>query len=434
MQEYFKRFGGSEFVSCKSIYPQSIINLKKIEKKGLLIPRGEGNSYVEASFSDGSKSVNMKNFNKIINFDKERLTIELETGVTLGKLYNFLLANDCYISIQPGYPLISIGGCIGANVHGKNPYKDGLFENIVEEMKLLDLKKNKILILNRKKNTTLFNLTLGGIGLTGIVLSVKLKVKKIESFYIQKNAFQVKSFFHAIELLNKIKDDYEMFYVWIDLTTNNLEKSDGLLFTGDFIEEKKEKNLITFKNQRNNDFKFNFYNKFSIKLINKVFKVKENNKKVIDLSSFLFPAVNNNIYFMLFGKSGLVEQQFIIPFVNIDKFLKNLQLLLKKENPLIVLATIKLFKGNQKYLNFRKNGYCITFDYCYDKRSIKFIKSLYKLITEYDGISNIIKDDLVKDKTIKKQYGKHFNEFKKKLSDYMSGSIYSSNLSKRIGL
>ena len=68
-------------------------------------------------------------------------------------------------------------------------YKVGLHEfkpivktNIVEEMKLLDLKKNKILILNRKKNTTLFDLTLGGIGLTGIILSVKLKVKKIESF------------------------------------------------------------------------------------------------------------------------------------------------------------------------------------------------------------------------------------------------------------
>ncbi len=433
MFESLKRFCGSRFITCKSYYPKSTNDILKL-KKGKYIPRGEGNSYVEASFSSESTSLNMKNFNKILSFNKSKLSVEVQSGVNLGDLYNFLLKEGYYISIQPGYPYISIGGCIAANVHGKNPHKDGLFQNIVSEIKLFDLKKKKIITLSRKKNSKLFYLTIGGIGLTGIIISAKLLVKKLKSYSIEKKALVVNNFHHGIKLINSEKKKNDMFYVWIDLSGNNLNKSRGLLFTGNFINDKKEKKDLLISKKRLINYKLNFYNFLSLKFINKIFYIKEKSNKIINLSSFLFPAIQNKIYFSLFGSNGLIEQQFIIPFKYIKYFSNKLQILLKIEKPLIVLATIKIFKGNQKYLSFSKDGYCITFDYCNNQKSKEFIGKLYSLISECKGISNIIKDDCIDEEIVSKQYKEKFKNFKKLIFKHNHQTSLNSNLSNKIGI
>ena len=144
--------------------------------------------------------------------------------------------------------------------------------------------------------------------------------------------------------------------------------------------------------------------------------------------------MDNFLYFYLYGSKGFIEQQFLIPEKKVNNFLEDLQILLDLEEPLIVLATLKLFNGRKKKLHFNDSGVCITFDYCNDRNSIKFINNLYPLIIKYNGISNIIKDSLINEKLVNLQYKKNFSDFKKKLSDFDMKRVYKSILSEKLGI
>ena len=93
------------------------------------IARGAGLSLCGASFGDNVSSVDMQKFNRILSFDDINGIITVEAGASLGKLYKFLAPRGWMVPVQPGYPDITIGGCIAANVHGKNPLNMVVLDN-----------------------------------------------------------------------------------------------------------------------------------------------------------------------------------------------------------------------------------------------------------------------------------------------------------------
>ena len=115
----------------------------------------------------------MKNFNKIKNFDKKKGIIEVESGALLKDILPIILSEGWFFSITPGTKYVSIGGMIANNVHGKNTNQNQT-KYYVQNIKLLTLNK-KIIDCSKNKNGKIFDLTLGGFGLTGIILSVTLK-------------------------------------------------------------------------------------------------------------------------------------------------------------------------------------------------------------------------------------------------------------------
>jgi len=145
-----------------------------------LIGRGAGLSYVAASFDRESTSISMTHFNRILRFDPARMEVEVEAGMAVGKLSAFLAEHMLYLPVQPGYPQITVGGCIAGNVHGKNQYRDGLFSDWIISLRLLHPAHGE-LECSRAENFDVFDLTCGGLGLTGIVLAATLRLKKLPS-------------------------------------------------------------------------------------------------------------------------------------------------------------------------------------------------------------------------------------------------------------
>ncbi len=85
---------------------------------GPRIARGGGYSYAAASFGGGSRVVEMRAFDRVLRFDPERRLIEVEAGATLEDVLTFTAPRGLYLPVQPGYPAITVGGCLAANVHG----------------------------------------------------------------------------------------------------------------------------------------------------------------------------------------------------------------------------------------------------------------------------------------------------------------------------
>ena len=157
-----------------------------------LITMGSCYSYVAAAFKENSLSIDIKKFNRILFFDKEKKIITVEAGMKIFELLNFTLKYNLWIPQIPGYPFISIGGAVAANVHGKSCAFYGTIKNSIKEMKIFH-KLYGWLNLNLDENKDIFDLTIGGLGLTGSIISVTFKLEEIDNFNFVTTIKEVKS-------------------------------------------------------------------------------------------------------------------------------------------------------------------------------------------------------------------------------------------------
>ena len=268
-------------------------------KKNYKIARGSGLSYVPLSFSKNSHVIEMKKLNKILNFNKKKKFIEVEAGATIGDITNFTTSKNFWIPQIPGYPLISIGGAIATNAHGKNAETYGTIRNNVIEILLYNQNRGW-LKLSRKKNKKIFDLTIGGLGLTGIIVTVKIKLTHIKSINFNKKIIRFKNFFELINFLKK--KNKKNLYSWHD--GSNLDRC--LIFESEPIKiNKLKKKNKSYKKKKYPTIKI--WNKFTIKLINNLFynyQILKKNKKE-DFSQNLYPYYGNELYFNFYGKKVL---------------------------------------------------------------------------------------------------------------------------------
>lgn len=106
-----------------------------------LIARGAGLSYCAASLSDEAVVVDMSQMNRILQFKPDEYFVEVEAGMAIGDLNNFLLERGYCLSILPGYPTISVGGCVAFNIHGKSQFRSGTFSSLLKKLSCFILQK-----------------------------------------------------------------------------------------------------------------------------------------------------------------------------------------------------------------------------------------------------------------------------------------------------
>jgi decaprenylphospho-beta-D-ribofuranose 2-oxidase len=179
--------------------------LEQVPKDVIRIGRGGGYSYAAPSFGKNILTQEMTSFNRILDFNEKSRTVVVEAGITLRELLKWSFRKKLLLKIQPGHPDITIGGCVAANVHGKNPHKDGTFVDVVLEIKLFH-PDHGFIILSRTQNTDIFELTCGGLGLTGIIVSVKLQLDVLPSDRMIFERIPIESMIDATEFFKKNLD------------------------------------------------------------------------------------------------------------------------------------------------------------------------------------------------------------------------------------
>ncbi len=193
------------------------------------IARGGGYSYAAASFGAGSLVMAMTRFNRALAFDGE--SIEVEAGMNLGDLFAITGPKGLLLPVQPGYPGITIGGCIAADVHGKNPYADGTFSRLVESLALYHPRYG-VMTADRHTNAEAFELTHGGYGLTGVILSAKLKLARVSGWVASVQRVEVGSPLEALDRLHELTDGAELAYTWHDAVPRVATFGRGFVYRG----------------------------------------------------------------------------------------------------------------------------------------------------------------------------------------------------------
>lgn len=400
-----------------------INNLKDISQKRISII-GKGNSISSLPFKKGSNLIDLATNKKIKLNDKKKI-VEVSGGTEAFKIHNYLLERKFFFPSFPSYPMVTVGACIANCTHGISP-KFGVMKDYIKEIVLYNPNFGTK-ILSKNKNTKLFNLTVGGMGLTGVILSAKLKVLKLKSSYIE---ISNNTKFNNFEKLYKFLKKNDYVYNQNNLFFKFREKGfiTSRISSGNFENLNFDFKSLKFKNIKS--FRLGIL-KFSLfrKLLEKFILIKEyaNNHKSIHVNNAFFPSNSRLVYFNLMPKK-FMENQVIIPHKNVKSFFNSFQKLYNKYSPIITLGHLKIFDGKGDYLQFNGKGLGLTLHFVINKNFYKFYDKFLKLNKNYNCKPNLYKNSIIQMKDIKLFYGKKYTKFCKEIKKINKKFFFENRL------
>ena len=396
---------------------------------------GAGRSITGAFFGKGTSVLQLQEETPHVELDQEAHCVRVSASATVADIYNFLIKKGYVLTGLPSYPGVTIGGCIAGNVHGQNHYREGCFGKNVISLSLAHPELG-LRTVSRESEQRVFNLTVGGFGLTGVITEATIKVVPVTTDILQASLRRFNSIAEGYEMMMLEKDKTDYFHSWVDLTSLSPRGERGFFFRGIFS-KKHEISGITVKHEKHRSphlpWKPNVFSGPVLKLVNE-FYFRSNTRcmrKTIAIPDFIFPSNNRLWYFSMFGKTGLIEHQVLIPHKAVHSYLFEFKRTLLKKSPFISLCHLKLFKGETNLLNFDGSGLCLAMHLRADQCSFEVLKHLDRINIEHGCITNIIKDSRVETDILRKQYS-GYDEFLTRLIDYDQKLTFQNIISQRL--
>lgn len=427
-------WGRNPNIFCNVKYPKNLNSLKKlIDKK--CIARGNGRSYGDSSLQP-NLTIDMKNFNKFYFFDDINGLVKVQSGLILNDLLKIIVPKGWFVPVSPGTKFVTIGGMVASNVHGKNHHKVGGFINYVKSITIINEHK-KIITCSEKINKILFKSTFGGMGLTGVIIDITFKLKKIKNSFIDQKIFCTKDLKDTLKNLKKTcKSTYTV--GWIDCAKKNKNFGRSVIFTGEHNQDE-NKELIYIKDKGLTLPRFNYsflLNSFSIKLFN-FFYYKYNflkkKKNIVNYNSYFYPLDLVKNWNIFYGEKGFFQYQFFIQDKIAYKGIKEILNLVQQNTIVSFLTTIKYMGKDSSILAFSDKGFTLALDFKYTMYNLNLAEKLDALIVKYKGRIYLTKDSRMSKKKFNKTY-KNLNFFKNKIRTKKNKSVFASLQSERIDL
>lgn len=401
----------------------NILNKKEKLKQKKYSLLGMGNSISNLPYNKNSLLIKI-NFKDKISLNKKNLEVTANGNIEIYKLHNFLIKNSLYISSLPSYPSVTLGACVANNVHGINP-KEGSINKWIKKLKIYNPNLG-YKTLTRNQNTDLFNLTIGGLGLTGIILEVTIKVLRLKSTFIKKKTYKFNNILEGYNFLKENKNLYNQNNFFISNTKKNF--CNGIITSGNFYGKKKIYKKL--KKKTINPIRLGILNsslfRYLLKKIFIFFKICLD-KNIIHINEALFPSNQKLFYFNLLN-SKFIEHQIIIPHKKVKCYLEDFKKIVIKNRPSITLCHLKIFSGKSKYLQFNENGLGMSIHILKNKKFNTFYRKLQSLDLKHNCKINLYKNSALNLNAVKKNYRKNYINFNKKIKKLNKNIYFTNNI------
>jgi decaprenylphospho-beta-D-ribofuranose 2-oxidase len=450
LRKSFVSFDGG--VSCAALSSRpaelTLKGLSDIEEKALAgkqgrIARGAGLSFAAASFSEDAVSLELSSFREIIGYDREKGIIEVQAGATMGDIYNYLVDHGRYLVTQPGYPSITAGGCIAVDVHGKNQFRDGNFAQYVESIKLLHPAYG-VIEASERFHKDVFELTLGGYGLTGNILSAKLKTKVLPAARMDLMVEPIEQLQDTPAMIEKAARGFDSTVSWHDFSAEGKAFGRGFLINGRYKKASTgQEKWVKLRQSKYVDsvnragLGLSFYSLPMVRLINVLYGGATRNQvqaRDVPVYDCLYPSrYLRSFYYKMYGAGGFHESQLIVPVRLFEEFTAAIKQWLG-QNPLpITLASAKFFEGKQELLRFAGKGVCFALNFPRCPEADKFLRFLDELCLRLQLLPYIAKDSRLPLAVVRACYPE-YESFRERIKKFDPERLFCSEVSQRLEL
>ncbi|MBY6367649.1 FAD-binding protein [Rhodococcoides corynebacterioides] len=381
-----------------------------------VIARGLGRSYGDNAQNGGGLVVDMSAMNRIHSMNAETHIVDVDGGVNLDQLMRAALPLGLWVPVLPGTRQVTIGGAIGCDIHGKNHHSAGSFGNHVRSMDLLLADGTVRHITPDGPDSALFWATVGGNGLTGIILRATIQMTPTETAYFIADGDVTASLDDTIAFHSDgSESNYDYSSAWFDAISGppklgRAAISRGSLARLDQLPTKLQKDplkfdapqLLTFPDV----FPNGLANKWTFGPIGELWYRKSGTYrgKVQNLTQFYHPLDMFGEWNRAYGSAGFLQYQFVVPPQAVEEF-KRIIVDIQRSGHYSFLNVFKLFgEGNQAPLSFPIAGWNVCVDFPIKAGLGRFVADLDKRVLEFGGRLYTAKDSRTSAETFHAMY------------------------------
>ncbi|MEG9433870.1 FAD-binding oxidoreductase [Terriglobus sp. ADX1] len=351
---------------------------------------GMGRSYGDSCLLKDGFLLNATGMNRLLDWDQENGILTAEAGLTLAQLLDFAVPRGYFLPVSPGTKYVTLGGAIANDIHGKNHHVNGTFGCHVTQFELVRSDGTRM-HCSPTDNPDWFDATIGGLGLTGVLTWVQIKLKPIVSRLIDYEGIQ----FHGVDEFLALTEQYkhiEYTVSWVDCTGTGKNFARGVFMLGD---HSKIPDKLTPSPEPKLVFPMDLpgqaLNSMTVSAFNTVFfhkQIKQRVRALQDYEPFFYPLDKVLHWNRMYGKSGLLQFQYAIPWESAREGTIAILNEVSKSGLASFLAVLKAF-GDVKspgMMSFPQAGITLALDFPIKPgKSFPLFDRLASMTLDYGG-------------------------------------------------
>lgn len=408
---------------------------------GPAIARGLGRAYGDAAI--GKRVIDMRGMDRFIAFDPETGTLDAEAGLSLATIIDTLLPRGWFPAVTPGTRYVTLGGAIAADVHGKNHHRDGSFGSFVDGFDLMG-PDGTIRHCTPTQNADLFHWTLGGMGLTGVILRARVRLRRVETGWIRQETIPAPNLDAALEVFEgAMAATYSV--AWIDALAHGPALGRSLVMLG----EHARRADLPAKTRRAPfhtpdplaltlpfDLPALALNPLSVRAFNALYwrlGLRNAGPSLVPWRPYFYPLDAIRGWNRMYGRRGFVQFQCAFPLAASAPGLRATLSAIAETGAGSFLAVLKRFGAQDSRLSFPTEGYTLALDFPAAPASLALLTRLDAIVADHGGRFYLAKDARMSAETLHRTDPRmtDFAQFRHEAG--LAGAFVSSQ-SERLGL
>lgn len=409
------------------------------------VPRGNGRAYGDAAIGVKS-SLSTRGLDRFCDFDDCKGLLTVESGVLLDDIITEFLPRGIFPPVVPGTRLVTVGGMIAADVHGKNHHGAGSFGCHVESL-VLALPQGATVTCSREENPELFDATIGGMGLTGSILQATFRLLPVETGWIKQTTIVAPDLAAALSALSK-HDEAPYSAAWIDCLAKGSALGRSLIYLGEHASARDVEALMPGAPQMPPrrarrlsvpvDLPSFTLNRWSVKAFNEIYfrrgASSAGHAFVNGLDPFFFPLDGLHNWNRMYGRRGFLQHQSVVPAERAHAtFGEILERIARRGNASFLAVLKQLGAPSNGLLSFPRPGFTLALDLLIDDGIWDFLDEIDQLVTGSGGAIYLAKDARQSRTTFESGYP-HLERFRTIRKEIGAEGRIASRLSDRLGI
>ena len=413
-----------------------------------VIARGLGRSYGAAAQNAGGCVIELANEGDPLGIDADLDPVtgilDVASSVSLDSILRMCVPRGWFVPVTPGTRFVTVGGAISSDVHGKNHHLDGSFGQHVRSMTVL-LANGDVVELSPEQNPEWFWATVGGMGLTGIILRATISMLRIESSKVRVETERLPNFEAVCDAMSSdgADDDYRYSVCWVDLLATGSSLGRGVLTRGDHatVSEVESDDPCAYDPRLTVSapgwVPNGLLNKYSIKLFNEAWYRKAPAKRHVGLESipaFFHPLDGVNKWNRLYGKQGFIQYQFIVPLDRTDVLRSVIETFSQAGVGSFLAVLKRMGPQNLAPMSFPTEGWTLTLDIAAGIGGLaELLAKVDTMVLDAGGRHYLAKDSHVSPIAVRRGYPR-LDEWMDTRNEMDPTGLWRSDLARRLHL
>jgi decaprenylphospho-beta-D-ribofuranose 2-oxidase len=407
------------------------------------IPRGLGRAYGDAAQNAGGSVLDMTGLDRIHAIDVDGGTVLCDAGVSLHRLMEVLLPLGWFVPVTPGTRYVTVGGAIGADIHGKNHHVSGSFARHVLSLELLTADGR---VRTVERGTPLFDATAGGMGLTGVILTATVRLQPVETALMSVDTERATDLDDLMARLTATDHRYRYSVAWIDLLARGAATGRAVLTRGDHapldaLPARTRREPLVFRTSRlpaaPGFLPEGLLSRTSVGLFNELWYRKAPRARrgqLQRISTFFHPLDGVPHWNRIYGRGGFVQYQFVVGHGQ-EEILRRIVRRISAHRCPSFLAVLKRFgQADPGWLSFPVPGWTLALDIPAGLPGLgTFLDGLDEEVAAAGGRVYLAKDSRLRPELLTAMYPR-LDDFRALRAELDPRGVFMSDLSRRLAL